>query len=161
MGLGSLLSPAAGLKEGLAVIWVAAMPVMELRAAIPLAFSLGFKPVEAYLLGVSGSLLPVPLLLFLLRPAVAHLKTKKRFRSLVGYLYGRAKGLRGFLDRYGLVGLGILVAVPLPSTGAWTGAIAASLLGMRFGFSMLAIAAGTAMAGLIVTLLSWHAFTVP
>jgi uncharacterized membrane protein len=150
-----------GVKEALAVLWVAAMPVMELRAAIPLAFSLGFRPVEAYLLGVLGSLLPVPVLLLLLRPALAYLKTKSRFSWFEGYIYGRAKGLRGLLDRYGLVGLVIFVAVPLPSTGAWTGALAASLLGMRLGSSMLAIAAGTAIAGAIVTLLSWHAFAVP
>lgn len=144
-----------------AVIWVAAMPVLELRAAIPLAVSLGFPVVEAYLLGVLGSLLPVPLLLLLLKPLAARLRQVPRFRGFVRYLYRKARSPRDILDRFGLIGLALLVAIPLPSTGAWTGAIVASLLGLRFWSSFLAIVVGTVAAGAIVTLITLSTISVP
>lgn len=150
-----------GVDSVATVIWVAAMPVLELRAAIPLAVSLGFPAVEAYVLGVLGSLLPVPLLLLLLKPLATRLRRVPRFRGFVRYLYRRARAPRGILDRFGLIGLALLVAIPLPSTGAWTGAIVASLLGFRFWPSFLAIMIGTMTAGAVVTLLTLSTMSMP
>lgn len=140
----------AGLDPALVVFLVAAWPVVELRGAIPLGIALGLTPAQALLLGICGSLLPVPFLLVGLRPMVSLLGRTHTGRRAVEWLRGRTHGSRSWTARTGLVGLILLVSVPLPSTGAWTGAIVASLLGFRIVPAMLAISAGTSVAGLLV-----------
>jgi len=139
------------LNRVLVVITTAATPVVELRGAIPLGLALGLSPWQAWLWSVLGNLLPVPALLLGTRTGLQWLGRQPWLHRHV-----RAWGERGssrlavHVNRWGLLGLAVFVAVPLPGTGAWTGAVAASLLGMKPGPALAAIALGVAVAGLLV-----------
>jgi uncharacterized membrane protein len=131
----------------------AALPISEVRGAIPLAIGVyGYSPLEAYLLSVFGNLLPViPLLLFL-GPVSDYLRRFSWGEMFFSWLFARTR--RKYIqehENFGLTALAIFVAIPLPMTGAWTGCTLAFLLGFRFWPAFAAIAAGVITAGLIVT----------
>lgn len=131
----------------------AALPISEVRGAIPLAIGVyGFSPLEAYLLSVFGNILPIiPLLLFL-GPVSDYLRRFALWDKFFTWLFSRTR--RKYIqehENFGLTALAIFVAIPLPMTGAWTGCAIAFLLGFRFWPAFAAIAAGVLMAGAIVT----------
>lgn len=131
----------------------AALPVSEVRGAIPLAIGMyGYAPWQAYLLSVLGNLLPViPLLLFL-GPVSDYLKRFSCGDRFFSWLFARTR--RRYIqdhENFGLTALAIFVAIPLPMTGAWTGCAIAFLLGFRFWPAFAAIASGVLLAGVIVT----------
>jgi uncharacterized membrane protein len=131
----------------------AALPVSEVRGAIPLAIGVyGYAPWQAYLLSVLGNLLPIiPLLLFL-GPVSDYMRRFKWGDRFFSWLFARTR--RKYIqdhENFGLTALAIFVAIPLPMTGAWTGCAVAFLLGFRFWPAFAAIAAGVLLAGVIVT----------
>lgn len=141
------------LPSWLATVLVAALPVSEVRGAIPLAIGVyGYAPIQAYLLSVFGNLLPViPLLLFL-GPVSDFLRRCSLGDRFFKWLFLRTR--RKYIqdhENFGLTALAIFVAIPLPMTGAWTGCAIAFLLGFRFWPAFAAIAAGILLAGFIVT----------
>ncbi len=148
-----------GFSPELAVFFTSMLPIIELRGALPLAINLfHFHWSKAFILSFSGNLLPIPFILFLLQPAVRFLQRIKLFASFFNWLFTRTKKKGKIVERYQEIGLAIFVAIPLPATGAWTGAILAALLGMKFKKSLFAIAVGVFIAGVIVTtlcLLGW------
>lgn len=137
----------------LMTIIVAALPISEVRGAIPLAIGVyGFSPLQAYLLSVFGNLLPIiPLLLFL-GPVSDFLRRFSIGDRFFSWLFARtrSKYIKDH-ENFGLTALAIFVAVPLPMTGAWTGCVIAFLLGFRFWPAFAAIAAGVLIAGVVVT----------
>ena len=137
----------------LITIVVAALPISEVRGAIPLAIGVyGFSPLQAYLLSVFGNLLPIiPLLLFL-GPVSDYLRRFSCGDRFFTWLFARTrrKCIQDH-ENFGLTALAIFVAIPLPMTGAWTGCVVAFLLGFRFWPAFAAIAAGVLVAGVIVT----------
>lgn len=132
---------------------VAALPVSEVRGAIPLAIGVyGFSPLDAYLLSVFGNLLPIiPLLLFL-GPVSNYLRRFALGDRFFTWLFVRTRN-KYIKDHetFELTALAIFVAIPLPMTGAWTGCAIAFLLGFRFWPAFAAITAGVLLAGVIVT----------
>jgi len=141
------------LPTWLVTVLAAALPVSEVRGAIPLAIGVyGYAPSQAYLLSVFGNLLPiVPLLLFL-GPVSDFLRRWKLGDRFFTWLFHRTR--RKYIqdhENFGLTALAIFVAIPLPMTGAWTGCAIAFLLGFRFWPAFAAIAAGVLLAGIIVT----------
>lgn len=137
------------------VILVAALPVVELRGAIPLGVALGLSPGEVFLLALLGNLLVAPVALFLLPWAVALLTRVPFLDKLWAALEARVR-LKGEeqVQRLGALGLFLFVAVPLPGTGAWSGAVLAVVLGLKGRYALLAISLGVLAAGLIVLLLT-------
>jgi len=136
----------------LITVIVAALPVSELRGAIPLAV-LSFKiPLaKAFLLSVLGNLIPViPLLLFL-QPVSEKLRHFRLWSKFFDYLFERTRRKASLIEKYEALGLILFVAVPLPITGAWTGCIAASLFKIRFRYAFLAISIGVLIAAIIVS----------
>ena len=134
---------------------VAALPVSELRGAIPLAV-LSFKiPLaKALLLSVLGNLIPViPLLLFL-QPVSEKLRHFRLWSKFFDYLFERTRRKASLVEKYEALGLALFVAVPLPITGAWTGCIAASLFKIRFRYAFLAISIGVLIAAIIVSMIT-------
>jgi uncharacterized membrane protein len=130
-----------------------ALPVSEVRGAIPLAIGMyGYAPWQAYLLSVLGNLLPIiPLLLFL-GPVSDYLRRFSWGDWFFSWLFARTR--RKYIqdhENFGLTALAIFVAIPLPMTGAWTGCAVAFLLGFRFWPAFVAIASGVLLAGVIVT----------
>lgn len=142
------------LESTLVVLIIAALPISELRGAIPIAIGVyGFDPVTAYLLGVVGNLLPVPILLKLLEPMTALLRRAAPCDRLITWLFARTRRRHSALiARLGAVALVLLVAVPLPATGAWTGAFVAHVFGIPFRYALPLIAVGVCIAGVLVTL---------
>ena len=131
----------------------AALPISEVRGAIPLAIGVyGFSPLQAYLLSVLGNLLPIiPLLLFLgpVSDFLRRFSVGDRFFSWL-FARTRSKYIKDH-ENFGLTALAVFVAIPLPMTGAWTGCVIAFLLGFRFWPAFAAIAAGVLIAGVVVT----------
>lgn len=151
----------AEIKEELIVLVVAAMPLSELRGAIPLGISMGFSPLESTILSIFGNIIPVPLLLKLLEPCMNYLEDTILFRDGIHWLKKwTLKRTRDKIKKYSIMGLFILVAIPLPTTGAWTGCIAATLLKIDFKKALLAIISGIITAGIIVYTLSYKIISV-
>lgn len=142
------------LAEDFRYAWIAALPVSELRVAIPLAVHQGVHPLKAFVLGVLGNSLPVGPILFVFRPLTVWLHRRPTFRRAVEWLWKHNLRKSRSVRTYGLIGLAVFVAVPLPGTGAWTAAIIAALLRMPFKASAAAILSGVVAAGVIVTLLT-------
>lgn len=139
---------------------IAMTPVLELRGAIPygLACGLPFWPVFA--VALVGNVIPIPFLILFTRPVFAFLRRSRLLGPLIDRLEQRAH-LRGQkVNRYKTLGLFILVAIPLPGTGAWTGALVAAFLDIRMRNALLAIALGVLAAGILVALVSYSAFLV-
>lgn len=117
----------------LTVLLTAAMPIIELRGAIPVGMSLGMSPVHATVISFIGSMIPVPFILFTIRPIFNYLKKTRLFKKLVHKLTDRSLNNNGGkIQKYGAWGLLLIVAIPLPGTGVWSGSLAAALLDMRF-----------------------------
>ncbi|WP_130805930.1 COG2426 family protein [Senegalia massiliensis] len=142
------------LKRELAVIIVGATPIFELRGAIPLGVSMGFTPIQSTILSIIGNILPIPFLLLLLKPIFKFLRRYDKFDKIIEWIENRTLRRSKRMKKYTLLGLYLLVAVPLPTTGAYTGSLAASLFNIRFKFAFPTIVAGVITAGIIMYILS-------
>jgi len=146
----------------LVVLGIAASPIAELRAAIPVAIiQYDFPWHYALLLAVIGNLLPVPFILLFLDAITRFLSRVGFLKRFLEWLFERTRRRGRVIERYERIGLALFVAVPLPFTGAWTGALAAVLLGLRFKHAMLSIVIGVIIAGIVVTcatVLGWTVF---
>jgi len=147
------------------VMIVAALPVSELRGAIPLALSFGMSLAKAFWLSVLGNCIIVAPALFLFKPITNALRKFKFWSRFFDWLFERTRRNSDAVQKYEALGLAIFVAIPFPVTGAWSGVIAASLFKIRFRYAFISIISGIICAGLIVTslcalgLLSWKAVT--
>lgn len=133
-----------------AVVILAALPISELRGAIPLALAMDFSPQKAYALAFIGNLIPVVPLLFLLQPVSERLRHIPFFERFFDWLFERTRRKATLIEKFEALGLILFVAIPLPVTGAWTGCVAATLFKIRFRYALLAIIAGVAIAGVVV-----------
>lgn len=129
---------------------MAMVPVVELRGALPFGMACGLPVWAAYIAAVLGNLLPVPFLLLLLRRVFALLRRFPWLGERVDALERRAHLKGRKVRKYRLWGLILLVAVPLPGTGAWTGTLVADVLDVRMRHALPAIAVGVLIAGGLV-----------
>lgn len=147
------------LKNEILVMMVAAMPISELRGAIPLGISLGLSPIHSTIISILGNMAIVPILLKILNPVMNYLEKTIIFSKTIGWVKERTlKRTRSTIKKYSLLGLFILVAIPIPTTGAWTGCIAASLLRLDYKDSLFVILSGVLTAGLIISTISYQVF---
>lgn len=142
------------LQKLLLTFTTAMLPVVELRGAIPVGVSAGLPPAAACVTAILGNLLPVPVIMLLARRVFNWLRDTRLFGPRIVWLERRAHLKGRIVRKYRLLGLVILVAVPLPGTGAWTGALVASLLDIRMRNALPAILLGLVIAGALVTLLT-------
>lgn len=148
------------IKREILVIIVAAMPISELRGAIPLGISLGLSPIHSTIISVIGNMAIVPILLKILNPVMNYFEKTVLFSKTVGWVKRRTlKKTKSTIKKYSLLGLFILVAIPVPTTGAWTGCVAATLLRLDYKNALIAILAGVLVAGLIVATISYQVFS--
>ena len=132
---------------------LAMAPVSELRGAIPFGLAHDIPIAALYPLCVAANILPVPLIILFLRKILAWMqRLGGRPQAAADWLISRGLKKSMLYKKYETLGLFILVAIPLPGTGAWTGALVSALLGLRMKFALPAIAAGVAAAGVIVLL---------
>ncbi|MBL7071302.1 MAG: small multi-drug export protein [Candidatus Omnitrophica bacterium] len=143
-----------GLPKEFVTVIVAALPVSELRGAIPLAIAMKQPLVKTLILAYIGNMLPVIPLLVLLGPVSEKLRHIPALERFFNWLFERTKRKAEIVQRYEALGLILFVAIPLPATGAWTGCIAASLFKVKFKYAFPAILIGVLIAGVIVTSLT-------
>lgn len=137
---------------------MAMVPVIELRGAIPYGVIAGLSVHTAFILAVLGNLAPIPVLIVFTRKVFEWLRTKsEKLDGLVKRLEAKADKNKAIVEKSEFLGLMILVAIPLPGTGAWTGALVAAMLDMRLKRAMPAIILGVLIAGVIVTTITYGA----
>lgn len=143
------------LSRELVVIILSALPITELRGALPVGIRLFQLPwYQAFPLAVIGNMLPVPFLLLFLQSLFKTIRRTDPGRRLVNSLLSHTRRHAAIVEKYGIIGLMLLVAVPLPGTGAWTGSMVAFLLGLSWHRALLSITVGVLVSGIIVTALS-------
>ena len=131
------------------------LPIIELRGSIPLGAFLGLPWYVNYFISVIGNLLPIPFILLFIRAIIRWMKGVKIFHKIAVWLETKAEKNQGKLAKGIFVGLFVFVAIPLPGTGAWTGALVAALMGIKFKDAFFAILLGVLTAGVIMTLASY------
>jgi len=129
---------------------VSMLPIAELRGGLPLGISLGIPPFKAYLISVIGNVIPVLPILIGLKYLSKIAQRYSWSSKILNILERRIQKKKQIIYRYGIGGIIILVAIPLPITGAWTGSLVSFFLGIPVKYSFPAIFAGVCIAGVIV-----------
>lgn len=137
------------------VFLISMLPIVELRGAIPVAFALGLDLVPSYIVSIVGNLLPVPFILLLITRVCNLLKKTKLLRWFPEWLEEKVSKNEEKVTKYKNLGLFLFVAIPLPGTGAWTGALVASFIGYKFKDAFISILLGVLTAGIIMSALSF------
>ena len=143
-----------GINPSFGIFAVSMVPIIELRGAIPLGIGLELNWLWVYIICVVGNLLPVPFVIRLVRPIIEWLIHSKMFSKLGNWLDERTKKKTENMTKYKKWGLFIFVAVPLPGTGAYTGAMIAGMLNMRLKDALPAIICGVLVAGIAMIAIS-------
>ena len=143
------------IKDYFWVFFVSMLPIIELRGAVPIGVGMGLPFINTYIIAAIGNMLPVPFILWLVKPVLMYMAKFKVFTKLVNFVLekGHTAGAKFGNAKYWA--LYTFVAIPLPGTGAWTGSLAASLLDLDRGKSLLAVLGGVLTAGIIVSVLSF------
>ncbi|KAG0576908.1 hypothetical protein KC19_5G117000 [Ceratodon purpureus] len=143
----------SGLSDEAIVAAVASLPALELRGAIPVGYWMKLPPQKTYALAVIGNMLPVPFIALYLEKFFNYVASSSEGgRKLVDKIITNTRRKAEPIEEFKWIGLMLFVAVPFPGTGAWTGAFAASILGMSFWESMSANFVGVLLAGILVNL---------
>ena len=135
----------------IATFFISMAPIIELRGGLPYGIALGLDYPVALAAAVLGNMVPVPFILLLIRRIFDWLRGTRLFGPRIDWLERRAHLKGRMVRKYRLPGLIILVAIPLPGTGAWTGALVADVLDLRLRTALPAIALGVLIAGIITT----------
>lgn len=135
---------------------IAMVPVLELRAAIPAGVIAGMDFPMVLAAAIMGNLLPIPFIIVFIRKIFKWMQSKsQRLANIVAKLEAKADKKKDKVLKYEFWGLMFFVAIPLPGTGAWTGALIAAMLDMQLKRAFPAIAAGVAIAAIIVTVATY------
>lgn len=130
------------------------IPFVELRGGILAAKALNIDFLKAFFICLGGTLLPMPFVLVFARQILEWLSGTKLVK-LVNLVNNTIEKKIAKIENYKTLGLLIFVAIPLPGTGAWSGALAAAVMKMRFKHAMGSIIIGTIIADLIMSLISY------
>lgn len=143
-------------KEGIIFV-ISMIPILELRGGLLAASPalLNVPILTAIPLCILGNILPIPFILLLINKILEWMEQVKTFRPLALWLKNKAMSKKDQIEKYEFWGLAFFVGIPLPGTGAWTGALIASLLHMPIKKSFLAIIVGIVMATVIMSILSY------
>ena len=146
---------AHGIPDELVVFLISVMPILECRLGMFTAIVLLHMNVfKGFIISFLGNILPIPFILLLINWIFELLKKVPKINKLIFWLEDRTLKKRDKIDKYGIWGLLFFVAIPLPGTGGWTGALLASLLHLDKKKSFGVIAIGVFIAGLIISILS-------
>ena len=138
-----------------AVFIISMIPILELRGGLLAASLLKISAAKALPICIVGNIIPIPFILLFIRQIFKWMKKTKTFRGLITKLENRAMGKSDQIKRYEFLGLLLFVGIPLPGTGAWTGALIASLLEVDIKKSSIAILCGLFMASAIMYIVSY------
>lgn len=138
------------IKRELLVIFFSMVPISELRGAIPLGISLGLSPIHSTIISICGNILIVPILLKILHPLIIFFEDTFIFKYTIGVVKNKAIKKADSIKTYSLIGLFLFVAIPLPTSGAWTASVIASVLKLDKKKAFISISLGIIVAGLII-----------
>lgn len=144
------------LLKYLSVLGMAVLPVLELRGSVPWGVAQDLPYLNVLAVSIIGNMIPVPFIILFVRKVLAWMKKKSsRLAALAEKIENRGRLKGDILVKYEMLGLFILVAIPLPGTGAWTGSLVAAMFDLRLKNAIPAIFLGVVAAGIIMTLLSY------
>lgn len=141
------------------VFLISMLPIIELRGAVPVGvgmFDLDIIP--TYIVSIIGNMLPVPFILLFITKFCEFLKKVKYLSAIPLWLEKKVAKKQGQITKYENLGLFVFVAIPLPGTGAWTGALIAAFLGYKFKDAVISIFCGVLTAGVIMSAISYGLF---
>ena len=141
-------------KKG-ALLIISMIPLIELRGSIPFGAAVGMDWLSVFLLSIFGNMLPIPFIILFGNKLFAWLKTTKLLGNFCRKYEARLMRKSDKIQKYSYWGLMIFVGIPLPGTGAWSGALLSVLLGMKGKKSLLYILFGVLVAGVIMTAISY------
>lgn len=143
------------LRHVLYIFALSMVPIIELRGAIPLGAGLDLPWWLTFLVCTVGNMVPVPFILLFIRAILKWMKRVKHLDRIALWVEGKAHKHAHKVTRYATWGLVLFVGVPLPGTGAWTGALIAAMLDMRMKYALPSILLGVLIAGFLVTGISY------
>ena len=146
-----------GGKE-VAIFIISLLPILELRGGLIAARILGVKFIKAFIICYIANIIPVPFILLFIHWIFNKMSKWKPTKKIVDWLSNKTLKKKDQIDKYGYFGLFLFVGIPLPGTGAWTGALLAILLNLNKKKAFIAIALGVLAAGVIMSLLSYGIF---
>ena len=141
------------------------IPLIELRGAIPVSQALQMPVISSYIVCIVGNMLPVPVIYMFARKVLLWGAERNIWFFSKMCVFFLEKGTHAGEKMQEKAGRGIFLAlllfvgIPLPGTGAWTGTLAASLLGMKFRDTIIAVILGVLLAGIIMMAGSLGLFT--
>lgn len=142
--------------EFLLTVLVSMVPVIELRGGIPFGVAAGLPVWMALLAAIIGNLIPVPFIIVYIRRIFQWMRRRlPRFGGVIDRLEAKAHLKGQTVTKYQYMGLAIFVAIPLPGTGAWTGALVAAFLDMRLRKALPSIIVGVIVAGVAVSIITF------
>lgn len=140
---------------------ISMVPIIELRGAIPIATGAGLSPIIAIPVAIIGNLLPIPFIILFIKKIFAWMRKVSPFlNKVVDKMEAKAEKNKAKVLRYAFWGLVIFVAIPLPGTGAWTGALVAAMLDMPLKKAFPSIVLGVLIAGVVISFASYGAAAV-
>ena len=153
--MGGLLSLSFG--KQLIVFIISMLPILELRGGLIAASLLKLPPLESYIIAIVGNVIPVPFILLSINKILRAMEKSrfKLFNKIHSFLHKKIMKNKDSIEKYGFWGLVIFVGIPLPGTGAWTGAIIAAFLEMDRKKAFLGILLGMLMASIIMMIISF------
>ena len=144
-----------GINKELVIFIISLMPILELRGGLLAATLLDVEFVRAAIICILGNVLPIPFVLLFLKYILKILSKWKFTTKIVNWLEKKVHDKREQIDKYGYLGLVLFVGIPLPGTGAWTGALLAVMLDLNRKKSFICILLGVLMAAIIMSILSY------
>lgn len=144
-----------GISKDIIIFVISLMPILELRGGLLAATLLEVEFVRAAIICIIGNILPIPIVLLFLKFVLDILSKWSVTKKIVNWLEKKVDEKREQIDKYGYLGLILFVGIPLPGTGAWTGALLAVMLGLNRKKSFLCIVLGVLMASVIMSVLSY------
>ena len=140
----------------ISTFFLSMVPVIELRGGLPYGIALGLDYPAALMAAVLGNMVPVPFIIIYIRHIFTWLRKRSSWWDLRITRLERKAHLKGrVVQKYSAIGLCILVAIPLPGTGAWTGALVAAVLDMRLQRALPSIFLGVCIAAAIMTMVTF------
>ena len=145
------------MKKILWAFFISMLPIIELRGAIPAAYLMKLPFWVTFTTCVIGNLLPVPFILILVEKIIHILQNCKIdfLKKIADFIVRKGEKNKDKVTKYATLGLLAFVAIPLPGTGAWTGALVAAMINMKFNYAMISIVLGVLIAGIIVSAISY------
>lgn len=132
------------------ILILAAIPIIEQKAAIPIGIVAGLPVWEVYLITLIGSVIPAPIIIWFIEHIFKYLKRYPVMDKLITKFEDKTRKKSGNIEKYKLIGLILFVAIPLPGTGVWTGSLASVLLGLEKREALVAVLIGASICGLLI-----------